>query len=519
MFPFGTWTWHSGMRLQSADDETLNGGRVPRGQRLGRRVDRKTGESVANDALTLHAAFAHRFSRRVHQNDEGRNAFLCIRFSHPPVYCCGHVDETTGQRCDVATACAACARLAAAQSDGAHCYQPAMNDDGVAFVCSPHEGACGVCLALSQKGLAGARTPQSLQDAYMWCGRKLLQQYVTHSQARIQLNQLNQLRVEDLQKQLRRDTYKHVQEAIAANLTGRDIGKPNVLPASVKGSKRAMHKLFLDAMALMRAKGAPTLFFTMACSPADEAILASILWALRQHEDGDTSTSATDAFDIVSRVFAEIVKDLIRAIYEYHAYGECAGYTYSIEFQKRRLPHIHLLIILKHPPTTPQAYDEYVTAELPDDLPELEELRKLVADRELHACDDRCLNKNAQCSKHFPFKYCSHTRQLDDTARPLLRRRSPFDGGATIKKRVQGGTELRTFTNADVVPHTPKALKRYRSHQCADIVTGWRGIKYVRRSARCPLRDRRLLDCGAVPPIVCRCSSTPSRGTIVPSPR
>ena len=42
------------------------------------------------------------------------------------------------------------------------------------------------------------------------------------------------------------------------------------------------------------------------------------------------------------------------------------GYTYVIEFQKRGLPHAHMLLILADAPRTPDEYDKYVCAELCD---------------------------------------------------------------------------------------------------------------------------------------------------------
>ena len=46
--------------------------------------------------------------------------------------------------------------------------------------------------------------------------------------------------------------------------------------------------------------------------------------------------------------------------------AQVLGYTYVIEFQKRGLPHAHMLLILGDAPRTPDEYDKYVCAELSD---------------------------------------------------------------------------------------------------------------------------------------------------------
>ncbi len=52
---------------------------------------------------------------------------------------------------------------------------------------------------------------------------------------------------------------------------------------------------------------------------------------------------------------------------EKHVFGKVVGYTAVIEFQKRGLPHSHILIILcdADTPKTADAYDRFVGAEIP----------------------------------------------------------------------------------------------------------------------------------------------------------
>ena len=59
-------------------------------------------------------------------------------------------------------------------------------------------------------------------------------------------------------------------------------------------------------------------------------------------------------------IFNDILKEDI--------FGKVLAYLYTIEFQKRGLPHAHVLLILARPykPKTAADYDTIVSAEIPD---------------------------------------------------------------------------------------------------------------------------------------------------------
>lgn len=89
-------------------------------------------------------------------------------------------------------------------------------------------------------------------------------------------------------------------------------------------------------------------------------------------------------------------------------FGKIAAKVHVIEFQKRGLPHAHILLILDGPdkPRSPDDYDQLVRAELPDQEKE-PELYKQVTEHMLHGpCgaanrDAPCM-VNGVCSKGFP---------------------------------------------------------------------------------------------------------------------
>jgi len=83
--------------------------------------------------------------------------------------------------------------------------------------------------------------------------------------------------------------------------------------------------------------------------------------------------TATDCPDIISQVFEQKKKALLKLI-DNGFFGTTVAHIYTIEFQKRGLPHIHLLIFL-HPQHCIQDshhINSMISAQLPD--PQLQPL-------------------------------------------------------------------------------------------------------------------------------------------------
>ena len=56
--------------------------------------------------------------------------------------------------------------------------------------------------------------------------------------------------------------------------------------------------------------------------------------------------TANDCPDLVAHVWQQKKSSLIKDIIKDGVLGQCIAHIYTIEFQKRGLPHMHLLIIL-----------------------------------------------------------------------------------------------------------------------------------------------------------------------------
>ena len=99
-----------------------------------------------------------------------------------------------------------------------------------------------------------------------------------------------------------------------------------------------MQQNYQDAMSVVRKFGKIDLFVTFTCNPHWKEILESLL--CRQKPQ--------DRPDIIARVFQQKIKALIEDIKKNHVFGVPVPFVYVIEFQKRGLPHAHILIILRY---------------------------------------------------------------------------------------------------------------------------------------------------------------------------
>jgi hypothetical protein len=98
-----------------------------------------------------------------------------------------------------------------------------------------------------------------------------------------------------------------------------------------------MQQNYQDAMSVVRKFGKPDLFVTFTCSPHWNKILESLLFGQKPQ----------DRPDIIARVFQQKLKSLMEDIKKNQIFGVPVAFVYVIEFQKRGLPHAHILIILR----------------------------------------------------------------------------------------------------------------------------------------------------------------------------
>jgi len=115
-----------------------------------------------------------------------------------------------------------------------------------------------------------------------------------------------------------------------------DIGRMIVLPSTFVRSPRNMAERYQDAMSIVRQHGKPDLFITFTRNPKWPEITAEL----------SPGEGAHLRPVIVARVFHAKLKALIDDIVKLKIFGKIAAVIYTIEFQKRGLPHAHILVSL-----------------------------------------------------------------------------------------------------------------------------------------------------------------------------
>lgn len=148
---------------------------------------------------------------------------------------------------------------------------------------------------------------------------------------------------------------------------------------------------------------------------------------------------------------------------------------HTVEFQKRGLPHAHIIIWTSADTSnpTPAMIDKHISAEIPD--PKLDPLGYvLVAEHMIHGpCGKQnpkcpCM-KNNKCSKHFPKTYQDDT-SVTSTGFATYKR-----GQATLFV-IKGGCHM---DNRWVVPYNMLLLKKYQAHINVEWCNKTTFIKYL----------------------------------------
>ncbi|XP_020970080.1 uncharacterized protein LOC110268334 [Arachis ipaensis] len=137
------------------------------------------------------------------------------------------------------------------------------------------------------------------------------------------------------------------------------LGQKVILPSSFTGDKRYMFNNCQDAMAICKHYGYPDLFLTITCNPN---------WPEFQRYTRREGIPIVDRPDISCRVFHANLKCLLTDLKGGTFFGPLNAGMYTIEFQKRGLPHAHFFLWLDRRNTLQnvELVDELICAELPN---------------------------------------------------------------------------------------------------------------------------------------------------------
>ncbi len=282
-------------------------------------------------------------------------------------------------------------------------------------------------------------------------GGRLFQQYCVDMFSK--MDALNLKYIKNNQDKLRADLYSGLKDTIHKTDTEISrIGKRIILPSSYPGGPRYMHSRFQDAMAMVREFGKPDLFITFTCNPNWTEIKEQLY----------EGQNVVDRPDLTARVFHMKLKELLDDLIEKDYFGRVVGHLSVVEFQKRGLPHAHILIILSNSNKLrkPEDYDKFVSAEIPNRTTD-PRLYNIVRTHMIHnRCNQGsnypCLH-NGKCSKYFPKNFSKVTTDKSNSY-PIYRRRRPSDGGLTFKHKND------IIDNRWVVPYNGGLLLKYEAH-------------------------------------------------------
>lgn len=298
---------------------------------------------------------------------------------------------------------------------------------------------------------------------------RLTQQLIVDYYCRIEGDRLKFIR--NQQKRLRADTYMGLSDAInrRAEAEGLRTGRMVILPSTFSGSPRNMMQNYQDAMAIVRKFGKPDYLITMTCNPAWPEITTSI-----QRYDRPENRP-----DIVVRVFHAKVQELCNLLRTSQIFGSVKTLIYTIEFQKRGLPHVHLLLGVheRFKLREIEDIDGVISAEIPDESQDTV-LFDLVSRHMMHGpCGllnplSVCM-RDGVCTKGFPKEFQDVTKE-NQRGYPLYMRR---DNGRAITKTVnRAHVELN---NSYVVPYNPFLIKYFRAHINVELCSSVQSVKYI----------------------------------------
>lgn len=185
-----------------------------------------------------------------------------------------------------------------------------------------------------------------MEPSDLFRGGRLFQQYIVDAWASIEESELYWVRHN--QKTIRADLYDGLRDGLRGveNTDMNQMGKRIILPSTHPGSTRHMYQLFQDSMAIARHCGKPDVFLTMTANPSWFEIEDNLFTYEDDDDDPDQSRkkqTASDHPEIVAHVFSQKIKAMLKDVKD-GLFGEVLGYVFTIEFQKRGLSHIHLLL-------------------------------------------------------------------------------------------------------------------------------------------------------------------------------
>jgi len=226
-----------------------------------------------------------------------------------------------------------------------------------------------------------------------------------------------------------------------------------------------MGQLYQDAMARVRKFGKLDLFVTFTCNPKWKEITNALL----------LGQTAKDHLELVTRVFNLKLDTLLRDIKD-GVLGNKIAKIWVIKFQKRGLPHAHILFILDETLKlcTAKDFDSMVSAEISDLIRHLEAYETVTSCMVHGPCGPDFLNaqcmEQGKCKKRYPRSFSEETH-YDVDGYPEYRRHQTH---IFLDPNTQ-----RVVDNWWIVLYNLHLVTKYHAHINVEICSSISAIKYL----------------------------------------
>ena len=228
------------------------------------------------------------------------------------------------------------------------------------------------------------------------------------------------------------------------------------LPASFLGSHRWASEQVNDCLAIGAKFGPPTFFITMTCDPNWPEIQTQLL----------PGQDFTDIPVVVCRVFHRKLLILLKTLKTmFPNAGRQIYCICSIEFQKRGLPHAHILIKYKKDCMQCDDIDQVVSAELPQDPTDRDLVQRFMIHKHPALnrpastyCQRTDVSGNRVCRFHYP---------------------KPLQDVTTINFEGRVDYRRRSITDEFIVPYNLPLLRAFQCHINFEVANASHLFQYL----------------------------------------
>ena len=292
---------------------------------------------------------------------------------------------------------------------------------------------------------------------------RVVQEWACDTMSRIEDMHLSYLQRPEMQKRL--STFNNILRP--QNDSDAAVGKR--LPLSHHGHPAKRKKAQTEGLAVVARRGKPHLFITVTCNENWKEITENLL----------ANQRPKDRPDLCNRVFKLKLAQILKELRSGEVFGKLDYHMYVIEFQKRGLPHAHIIVKLVGPgPEATHQIDECIWAQLPDTDQYGGALREKVIKMMVHMPCEKlskapCLQEYLgvmKCKSKFPKEF-SETTHIDAKTGFCAYRR-PDNGSTTTVQGVAAD-------NRHIAGYNPYLLLRFNCHINVDLVTADSVVKYL----------------------------------------